>query len=276
MLLPCITLTTDFGLRDHYVAAMKGVIYRLAPGAAIADITHAIPPQDIPEAAYTLAQAHAWFPAGTIHVVVVDPGVGTARRALLATAGGHFFVAPDNGVLSPALERAAGPVEVRHCTADRFWLPQPSSTFHGRDIFAPMAAWLARGAAAAEFGPPIDDYLRLELPRPRREGSRVFGAILHQDGFGNLITNLTPRDLDWTLAAPRRWRGQAGRAPIRELRGCYAGAPAGSVFAIWGSSGWLELSSSGQSAAELTGLVRGEELQFELCPGGGGAAGGTG
>ncbi len=268
---PIITLTTDFGLRDPYVASMKGVIYRLAPETTIVDITHEIPPQAIEEAAYTLAQAHGWFPAETIHVAVVDPGVGTARRPLLARAGGHYFIAPDNGLLSPALQRAAagtGALEVWHCTASQYWLAQRSQTFHGRDVFAPMAAWLARGLEPSNLGKRITDFRRLDLPRPRREGdknNRIVGVILHQDRFGNLITNLTPRDLEWPAGQLRRWRGHAGQTELIELRDCYEGA-FGQVFAIWGSAGWLEISSTAASAAELTGLKRGDEVIFEPTP----------
>ena len=282
---PIITLTTDFGLRDAYVAAMKGVILRLAPAAMIVDITHEVAPQDIEEAAYTLAQACRWYPAGTIHVVVVDPGVGTARRPLLASAGGHYFIAPDNGVLSFALERAVtedgagmmsaihevlrgGEIQVRHCTKPDFWLSQRSRTFHGRDIFAPMAAWLARGVEPGRFGEVIQDYRRLEPPRPQAAADRVRGTILHQDRFGNLITNLSPQDLDWRMEAPQSWRGHAGSAEIRELRDCYAEAPRGQVFAIWGSAGWLELSAAGESAAEMTGLRRGDTVEFLRRPAG--------
>ena len=169
MLNPLITLTTDFGVTDHFAATMKGVILRIAPKARIIDVTHQVRAFEIAEAAFVIAEAYRYFPAKTIHVIVVDPGVGSARRPLLAEMGGQYFVAPDNGVLSMIFEREQA--KVRHVTADRYFLKPVSRTFHGRDIFAPVAAHLAAGIPPAKLGKLVTDHLRLNLGHPRKPGS---------------------------------------------------------------------------------------------------------
>ncbi len=167
---------------------MKGVILAIAPEAAIVDITHEIPPFEIMEAAYTIAQAYPYFPKGSIHVVVVDPGVGTSRRAILTEAAGQYFIAPDNGVLSMVYE--VKPHRVRSITNEKLFRPAVSRTFHGRDIFAPCAAHLASGAKSTSYGKKINDYIQLGLMQPQQTGRRIWmGAVLKVDRFGNLITN---------------------------------------------------------------------------------------
>ena len=186
---PVITLLTDFGSADHYTGAMKGVILGICPDAQLVDISHEITPYAIAEAAFTLSQAWTCFPAGTVHIVVVDPGVGSARRPILVEAASHHFVAPDNGVLT-MLYDAVPAHEVREITASRYFRQPVSRTFHGRDVFAPVAAYLANGLAAAEMGDPIGDYLRLGFSSPARTGEKTWaGTILKADHFGNLITN---------------------------------------------------------------------------------------
>jgi len=188
-----ITLTTDFGTQDGNVAAMKGVVLGLNPDATIIDVSHDIPAQDIADAAYVLRRAFAYFPPGTIHIVVVDPGVGTGRRAIAVHTDSALFVAPDNGVLSYVLadlELAAQHLRIVHLTNPDYWLPEVSNVFHGRDIFAPVAAHLSLGLAIDKLGPPISDPVTLPEPRFRREPGHIAGQILHVDRFGNLLTNI--------------------------------------------------------------------------------------
>ncbi len=190
---PVITLTTDFGLSDHFVGAMKGVILGICPAARIVDITHQITPFEIPEAAFVIAQAYRLFPRKTVHVIVVDPGVGTSRRPIVAEAAGQLFVAPDNGVLSMVLADAKA--RVREITASRYFRKPVSQTFHGRDIFSPVAAHLAKGVPPARMGKSIDDWLRTRFGRPERTGKRAWtGSVLKIDRFGNLITNFPAGD----------------------------------------------------------------------------------
>src|SRR5579864_223721 len=181
-----ITLTTDFGASDHFVGTMKGVILSIQRTAGIIDITHEVPPFDIPDGGFTISQAYRFFPKRTIHVVVVDPGVGSTRRPLLAEMAGQYFIAPDNGVLSMIFSRESA--KVRHITNERYFLKPLSRTFHGRDVFAPVAAHLASGIAPPRFGPLIQDHLRLEFDKPSRTAKGSWtGSILKVDRFGNII-----------------------------------------------------------------------------------------
>lgn len=235
--MPIITLTTDFGLKDHYVGVMKGVILGVAPAATVVDITHGIEPQNLHQAAVVLANAATYFPAGTIHVVVVDPGVGTDRRVLLAEAGGHLILMPDNGVLT-RLAAVSPPERVTAVMAARFFRPRVSATFHGRDIFAPVAAHLANGLSPGELGPTVDDWVRLEWPEPCGEAGRIEGLVLYADRFGNLITTIDAE----TAAA----LGDGARATVAgrtcSLVRTYADAPPGEVVALVGSSDLVEIS----------------------------------
>ncbi|MGB8984131.1 MAG: SAM-dependent chlorinase/fluorinase, partial [Anaerolineales bacterium] len=188
-----ITLTTDFGLRDGFAGIMKGVIYGIAPQAKIVDISHTISPQNIREGALTLARAVPFFPAGTIHIYVVDPGVGTQRRPLAARLGEHTFVGPDNGMLTLLIEAAEQnekPVEFVHLNNPKYWLPKVSRTFHGRDIFAPAGAHLASGVLLSALGPRLSDPVRIELPRPEKTDHGWIAHIIRIDVFGNLATDL--------------------------------------------------------------------------------------
>ncbi len=249
-----ITLTTDFGLSDHYVGVMKGVILRRHPQARIVDLCHGIEPYDLLGAALTLAAAYPYFPEGAVHVVVVDPGVGSARRALVAEAAGSLFVAPDNGVLELVYQRH--PHLVRALRTELFALQPTSQTFHGRDVFAPAAAMLARGTPADSLGEPILDYRRLDLPSPRRlEPHRLQAQILKADRFGNLITNLRPSDL------PAAFEIAIGPARITVLRPNYAAAAEGEIFAIQGSSGYIEISMRQASAAQALGAGAGTVVE---------------
>ena len=244
---PILTLTTDFGLSDHFVGTMKGVILGICPQAQIVDICHEVPPFEIGEGAYILAQAYRYFPKKTVHVAVVDPGVGTARRPVLMEAAGQYFVAPDNGVLSMVLAREAG-AKFRLISNAKYFLPKVSTTFHGRDIFAPAAAHLAAGVPPARLGKRIEDYLKPGFEKPHREGKRTWmGRILKIDRFGNVITNFHIDDFgDLAL---RSFSFGFGPVTVTSLARNYAERPPGELFAILGSSGYYEVSLSQGSAA---------------------------
>jgi S-adenosylmethionine hydrolase len=256
-----ISLLTDFGAADYFVGAMKGAILTINPRARVVDITHEIPAHDVEAGAFTLLAASETFPPGAIHVAVVDPGVGSARRAIVAECGGHLFVAPDNGLVSYVCERAGG-ARVRHLTNRKFFRPEVSATFHGRDIFAPVAAALSAGAEPSELGEEIDDWVRLAPLAPRvGEGGAVEAKIIHVDRFGNCVTNLTRRE----LSADRIARGVVivvNDQTIRSFRRFYADADgdAREPFAIWGSAGFLEISALRASAADLLGARRGHSV----------------
>ncbi|MBM3774053.1 MAG: SAM-dependent chlorinase/fluorinase [Acidobacteria bacterium] len=256
-----ITLTTDFGLADHFVGAMKGVILALAPGATIVDITHQIDAFEIAEAGFVIAQAAPWFPPRTVHVVVVDPGVGTSRRPILAEAAGQYFVAPDNGVLSMIYSRH--PHRVRALTVEKYFLKTVSQTFHGRDVFAPVAAHLARGAAPSRLGRLIRDYMRLYYEKPVRTARRGWtGAILKVDRFGNLITNFAASDFPILESQP--FQMTVGLRAVGRLAKNYAECFPGELFVIAGSSGYLEVSSSHTSAAKILGCGAGAPVELKL------------
>lgn len=258
---PIITLTTDFGTQDHFVGVMKGVILGIAPDATIVDITHEIRPQDIPGGAFTIAQAYAWFPKKTIHVVVVDPGVGSERRPILAEAAGQYFVAPDNGVLSMVFAREEP--RVRHITAERFFLKPVSRTFHGRDVFSPVAAHLAAGARPASFGKPIDDYFRLSFHKPTRTGKHVWtGTVLHADRFGNLITNFHVDDFPDVTS--RAFELGIGLEKLSRLALTFSEGEPGELLVIVGSSGYLEVAANQASAARRLGCGPGAPVEFHL------------
>jgi|SRR5579862_2680326 len=258
---PLITLTTDFGLSDHYVGVMKAVILSICPPARIVDISHGVGAYEIAEGAFTLAQSYSYFPRGSVHVVVVDPGVGTARRPILAQAAGHYFIAPDNGVLSMVYARKKH--KVRAIVNDRYYLRPVSNTFHGRDIFAPAAAHLAAGTAPARFGRIIDDYLRLDFDRPVRTGRRTWtGAVLKVDRFGNMITNFSLEE--FPELGQRAFELAAGPQRIQVLARNYAECAPGEPFLIAGSAGYYEISVGQAPAAKLLGCSTGAPLELTL------------
>jgi S-adenosylmethionine hydrolase len=259
---PIITLLTDFGLSDHYVAAMKGVMLGICPRARLFDISHEITPYAIPEAAYTLAQAWRYFPRGTIHVAVVDPGVGSARRAIVAEVGGHRFVAPDNGLLSMIL--ASRPrAKLREITATRYFRHPVSSTFHGRDVFAPVAAHLSFGLATSKLGKLIHNPILGDFAAPTQlTESRFIGAVLKVDRFGNVVTNFD--FASFSRIATARFRLKAGPRTITRFHSTYADAPNGEIFALKGSSGYVEISINQSSAASRTGLSAGAKIDLIL------------
>jgi S-adenosylmethionine hydrolase len=258
---PIITLITDFGLTDHYAGTMKGVILGICPQAEIVDISHEIGAYEVVEGAFLLAQTYPYFPRGTVHVVVIDPGVGTARRPIVAEAAGQRFVAPDNGVLSMMYAREKP--KVRWITSEKYILKPVSQTFHGRDIFAPAGAHLARGVAPAKMGKLIYDYLRLHSERPVRTGRRAWtGAVLKIDRFGNLITNFPAEEFPGL--AKRPFEMSIGLETVSRLARNYAESGPGELFVIVGSSGYLEVSAGQASAAKMLGCGVGAPVDLRI------------
>jgi S-adenosylmethionine hydrolase len=257
-----ITLTTDFGLNDHFVGAIKGVILEIAPEAQIIDISHSVQPFDILDGALTVSQAYSYYPSGTVHMVIVDPGVGTARRPVILTGDRHLFVAPDNGVLSLIYGREERS-SVRHVTADHYFLQNRSNTFHARDVFAPIAAFLAKGVAPDRFGEEITDYVRFGAPRPKPVDEHTLrGVVLKADHFGNLITNITPQDAPQLFeATPPNFKIIIGtKAQATRMCGSYAEGSPGEVFGILGSMGFLEVAANRGSASQVLGAGKGSEV----------------
>jgi len=254
-----ITLTTDFGASDHFVGTMKGVVYNINPSARVVDISHEVPSYDLLDGALTIAQAYSYFPPETIHVVVVDPGVGSARRPILARTEKCFFVAPDNGVLSLALEREKQ-VSVRHITAENYFLHPVSRTFHGRDIFAAVAGWLSTGLEPSDFGQEVSDYVRFSIPTPKVSQKGIQGVILKVDKFGNLVTNITPQHIPLFDPHSPPFKIVVGKHEITRMRKSYAEGPSGEVFAILGSMGFLEIAMNQGSAARALEAGKGAEV----------------
>ena len=253
--LAVISLLTDFGTADYFVGAVKGAILSVNPQAVIADITHEIAPQDISAGAFTLLAAYKTFPAGTIHVAVVDPGVGSTRRPIVVSANRQFFVGPDNGLFTYIYDCEPSH-QVFHATAEKYFRRDPSSTFHGRDIFAPVAAALSNGVKPRAFGPQIVDAIRLPVPLEPEvlKNGDIRGRIIHIDHFGNCVTNLT-RDLvkpNATIVINRK--------TIRDFRNFYGEKSSSKPFAIWGSAGFLELAVNGGSAAKILKAARDNEV----------------
>lgn len=259
---PVVALLTDFGTRDHYAGVMKGVILSLAPEATLVDISHDLPAHDVPAAALELAAAYKYFPSGTIFLVVVDPGVGTARRGLVAEAGDWRFVAPDNGVLT-AVFQDAPPKKVVELTERRYARPTVSRTFEGRDRFAPAAGWLAKGGIQlAAFGRAVTDYHLLDLPKPCLDGDVLRGVVVRVDRFGNVVTNLDRRSCErltnGTTAVRLTVAGQnAGR-----IVATYSEVGADELCGLFGSTDHLEIAARASSAAERLGVSPGAPVEL--------------
>jgi S-adenosylmethionine hydrolase len=249
-----ITLLTDFGTRDYFVGAMKGAILSVNSDAQIIDVTHEIPPQDVRAGAFTLLNYYATFPPKTIHVCVVDPGVGSRRRAILAETGDYFFVAPDNGLLSFVFAKEKD-FRVFELTNENFFRHPVSQTFHGRDVFAPVAAHLSKGVSPSEFGREIKDFLRFEMPPPQRvSDTQTEAEIIHIDRFGNLITNLKSEDLPETFVL------QVNGKRIAAHQKYYAETETGKIFSIMGSAGFLEIVAFRDSAKNLLNAKTGGKV----------------
>lgn len=239
-----ITLLSDFGHKDPYVGIMKGVILGICPTARLVDLTHQVSPQDIQEGAFQLVGACRWFPEGTVHLAVVDPGVGSSRRGIAARGKRYFYVGPDNGLLSLAWDQDE-PVKVHQI--EHYTLNKLSRTFHGRDMFAPVAAALANGVPLAEIGAPLGDPVHLVADdKPR---------IVHIDNFGNLITNVRRSAVPDLESVSVGWRN----APLKET---FSGVAEGEILSYWGSLGLLEIAVNGGHAAEHTGIERGSEVRL--------------
>jgi hypothetical protein len=255
-----ITLLTDFGSSDYFVPAVKGVILSISPDTRIVDITHDVAAQDVHFAAFTLGACYHNFPAGAIHLAVVDPGVGSSRRAIIVAAGGYLFVGPDNGIFSFVYARESD-IRVFHITRDEFFRHPVSATFHGRDVFAPVAAHLSRGVKPEEIGEEISDYVRLEIPRPAQVGQSVIeGQVIHIDHFGNCVTNLTEAELEPGKTSPGT-RLYFGGQEISQFGLSFSeAANRNELFAYPGSAGFWEIALWCDSAAKFVNARCGDEV----------------
>ena len=259
-----ITLTTDFGTNDTYVGIMKGVILGINPDVQVVDLTHAIPPQDIHDAALSIHSAHRYFPEGTIHTIVVDPGVGSDRRAVVCQIGGTFLVCPDNGILTYLLheiENADGQsISAVAIQNKAYYLPEVSNTFHGRDIFAPVAAHLSLGVPPEDIGPPVEDLVQLPIPIPQVSGNTIIGQIVKIDRFGNAITNISESVL---AGIGSTYEIRVGSTRLMRLNRAYAESGIGNPLAIIGSLGVLEIAINGGSAEVRLGLKWGDVVEIQ-------------
>jgi S-adenosylmethionine hydrolase len=258
---PIITCLTDFGAQDWFVGVVHGVLHDLAPAAQVVDLNHQVLPGNVIRGAFLLEAAAPDFPPGTIHLAVVDPGVGTARRALAVRARGQLFVGPDNGLLEWALADPAA--EVHSLTEERFFRKPVSRTFHGRDVFAPVAAHLAAGTPLEAFGPRVSDPLRLPIARPHHANGALTGHVVFIDRFGNALTNLTAAALAEAFGAgapPDRVAVAILGREIHGLARSYGDAPVGTLVAILGSSGRIEIAQVGGDAAVRLGIGEGDPV----------------
>lgn len=260
---PVIALLTDFGLRDHYAGAMKGVALGICPDLTLVDISHDVPPHDVVAGALELAACYRYFPSGTVFLVVVDPGVGSTRRGIAAEAGEYKFVGPDNGVLSLVFDDTP-PKRVVELTERRYARPTVSRTFEGRDRFAPAAAWLAKGVELSALGRPAGPLHRLDLPRPHVGPDTVAGEVVRVDRFGNLVTNIDRKTFE-KLGSVERASAleiRVGPHQVSKVVSTYADAPAGEICALFGSSDHLEIAANGGSAAGRLDLGRGAAVHI--------------
>jgi S-adenosylmethionine hydrolase len=264
-----VTLMTDFGIKDGNVGVMKGVIWGICPEARIADLSHMIAAQNIREAAFVLARHATYFPKGTIHVVVVDPGVGTARRPMAARIGDWFYVGPDNGTITLLLERAEGagwPCEFVELNRKKYWLPNVSFVFHGRDIFSPVAAHLASGVSLSDLGTAFSDPIRIQLPKPLRTPDGWRGEVVHIDHFGNIASNIQVENLTPALAQKEKIIVRVGDTEIKGLVNTFGERPQGELIALFGSTGSLIVSVVNGSASAKLGAKVGDSFEAILPP----------
>jgi S-adenosyl-L-methionine hydrolase (adenosine-forming) len=258
---PVIALLSDFGTRDHYAGTMKGVMIGICPDVTLVDITHEITPHDVIEGALQLAASSRYFPAGTIFLAIVDPGVGSPRRGIAAEAGDYRFVAPDNGVLT-AVFRDVSPKRVVELTERRYARPTVSRTFEGRDRFAPAAAWLAKGIQLSALGRPVSGYQQVEIPQPDVNDSRLAGVVLLVDRFGNLVTNIDRRTFE-TFTRGQPVALKVAEHPIAGVVATYADIRPGEVCALFGSTEHIEFAVNGGSAAAALGVARGAIVEIQ-------------
>ncbi len=262
-----ISLMTDFGIKDGNVGVMKGVIWGICPEAHIADLSHMVGPQNVPEAALILYRSAPYFPDGTVHVVVVDPGVGTARRPMAARIGDGFYVGPDNGTITMLLDRAEKlnqPTEFVELADPKYRLPVVSHVFHGRDIFAPAAGHLASGVPLRDFGPAFHDPVRLDIPKPVHTSAGWRGEVIHIDHFGNVASNIWIDDMQPALADKERIRVRLGGAEIKGLVDTFGQRPVGELVALFGSTGNLIVSVVNGNAAKKLGVKVGDPFEALL------------
>ncbi len=260
-----ITFLTDFGTRDAYVAAMKGVALSVNPAAMLVDVSHDIPPQDIMQAAFVLRDCASWFPPGTVHLCVVDPGVGSERAAIAVRSGGHYFVGPDNGLFSLVLGTEPDEAVILD-NPDAWQRPDASTTFHGRDVFAPVAGHLASGRPLAELGSPLDRLTPLHWALPIHDDQGIRGWVVHVDRFGNCITNITGDEFVEGRSL-RRFKCYAGTVILDRLKTAYADVEGGDPLLLFNSSGLLEIAVSRGNAAELYGLRTGSPINVVFLDG---------
>jgi S-adenosylmethionine hydrolase len=258
-----VTLITDFGERDYFVPSMKGVMLGINPQLRILDLSHQIAAQDIEQAAFFLKSCYRYFPDGTVHVVVVDPGVGSKRRPLLVSTSRYFFIAPDNGVLDEIFDEEVS-VEVRIIENKQYRLDAEGATFDGRDLFAPAAAWLTKGQVPGAYGRLIRDAVRLPKDEPKMDGDKLVGKIVYIDHFGNLISNITPTDLQTFLSVTKRdvQAIQLGGIIINGMKTHYAEGALGLPEALINSIGQLEIFIKQGSAAERCGAKIGQRIEL--------------
>ena len=260
-----ITFTTDFGLTEHYVGTMKGVVLNINPTVHMVDISNSVQSYDVLDGALAISQAYKYFPSATIHLVIVDPGVGTSRRPLLVRTERHYFLAPDNGVLSFVFEAEQERLEVRHISSEHYFLQPVSNTFHGRDVFAAVAGWLSKGIESSSFGDVITDFVRFAAPKPKVTGpNTIKGVVLKVDKFGNMITNIKPQDLPQLFEPDAKFRIIIGKAEITKMKTAYAQGTPGETFAILGSLGYLEIATNRGMAARMVGADKGSDVGVVL------------
>lgn len=268
---PIITITTDFGTEDAYVPAMKGTMLSIAPATRLVDVTQEISPQDVMESAFVLQSAQPFFPDGTIHLVVVDPGVGTERRAVALRKDNHWYVGPDNGLFPLVFDGAVPDTAVELDDPDAWRTPSPSNTFHGRDIFAPAAAHLAAGRALEDIGSPIDDLTPLQWASPTTSDEGVQGRVIHVDHFGNCVTNIRRSTLARALDLDNEnppvdafppVKGYVGSSVLENLHTTYGAVSEGDPLLLFGSTGFLEVGVNGGNAAELFNIRKGDSVKL--------------
>jgi S-adenosylmethionine hydrolase len=253
---PIVTLTTDYGTGDHLVGVLKGVILKINPEVQIVDITHQVTPFDLLDGALAIASAYAYFPPRTIHVVVVDPGVGTERRPLLVSGQNQYFIAPDNGVLSGIFEKEQN-IVVRHLTSEHYFLQPVGKTFHGRDVFAPVAGWLSKNWQPGSMGEEITDFKRFAMPRPKPGDGGMNGVVMKVDSFGNLLTTFRAEDLPADALEKGEVKLQLASHSITKIVATFASGNAGEAVAYIGSGGYLEVGINKGNASKTLGVGRG-------------------
>jgi S-adenosylmethionine hydrolase len=264
-----ISIMTDFGIKDGNVGVMKGVIWGICPEAQIADVSHNVGPQNVPEAALILARSAPYFPHGTVHLVVVDPGVGTNRRPMAAQLGDWYYVGPDNGTITLLLERArAGSWRCEFVVLDRrqYWLPDVSHVFHGRDIFAPVAAHLANGVRLMQLGTPFSDPVQLPLPKPMQDRQAWYGEVIHIDHFGNIASNIRIEHLGQALQEKEKILVRLGQTRIEGLVNTFGERAPGETVALLGSTGNLIISIVNGDAASSLGAHMGDRIEVLVPP----------